>query len=52
MNGIFTAIPKIYCGGQQKQNTSDLIMKTRGISDLFIECKHPKIVTHKFYKIQ
>ena len=33
-------IPKIYCGRQQKQNTSDLIKKNRGISDLFIGCKH------------
>ena len=31
---------KNYCGRQQKQNTSDLIKESRGISDLFIGCKH------------
>ena len=30
----------MYCSRQQKQNTSDLIKKSRGISDLFIGCKH------------
>ena len=39
------------CGRQQKQNTSDLIKKSRGISDLFIGGKHLTKITHKFYKI-
>ena len=30
----------MYCGRQQKQNTSDLIKKSRGISDLIMGCKH------------
>ena len=30
----------MYCGRQQKQNTSDLIKKSRGISDLLSGCKH------------
>ena len=45
-------IPRLYCGRQQKQNTSDLKKKSRGISDLFIGCKNLTKITHRFYKIQ
>ena len=40
----------MYCGRQQKQNTSDLIKKSGGISDLLIGCKHLPKITHKFSK--
>ena len=40
------------CGRQQKQNTSDLIKKSHGHSNLFIGCKHLTKITNKFYKIQ
>ena len=52
MSGNLWEIPRLYCGRQQKQNTSDLIKKSRGISDLFIGCKHLTKITHRFYKIQ
>ena len=42
----------MYCGRQQKQNTSELIKESSGIFDLFIGCKHLTKITHKFYKIQ
>ena len=42
----------MYCGRKQNQNTSDLIKKSHGISDVFIGCKHLTKITHKFYKIQ
>ena len=33
-------------------DTSDLIKKSCGISDLFIGCKHLTKIIHRFYKIQ
>ena len=49
-NTNFWEIPKIYCARQHKQNTSNLIKKSNGISDLFIGCKHLTKITHKFTK--
>ena len=46
----FERYKKIYFGRQQKQNTSDLIKKIRGIFDLFMGCKHLTKITKKFTK--
>ena len=44
-------MPNFNCGKQQKQNTSILIKKINGISDLFMGCKHLTKIAHHFYKI-
>ena len=48
----FERYQKLIVVDKKKQNTSNLIKKIHGISDLLIDCKHLTKITHKFYKIQ